>query len=58
VAEQVADPLGVPHVGLAAGDRLDVVGVADDQLEVALEDRVDRLPVDPGALHCDVRHAL
>jgi len=28
-----------------------VVGVADDQLEVSLEFRVHRFPVDPGTLH-------
>src|SRR5436305_8538641 len=32
-----------------------VVRVADDQLEAALEDGVDRLPLHPGALHADVR---
>jgi hypothetical protein len=34
------------------------MGVGDDQLEVAFQDGMDRLPVNPGALHADMRHAL
>src|SRR3954464_8163371 len=34
---------------------LDVMGVGDDQLEVAFQDRMDRLPINPGALHADMR---
>src|SRR3954466_15021197 len=37
---------------------LDVMGVGDDQLEVAFQDGMDRLPVNPGALQADIRHAL
>lgn len=58
MAKQVRDPFRVLHIGLATGDGLDVVRVADGQVEVILQDRVDRLPVDPGALHCDVRYAF
>src|SRR3954468_7805206 len=36
--------------------RLDVVGIGHDQGEMPFQDRVDRLPVDPGALHADVGH--
>ena len=56
VAHQVGDPFGILHVGLAPRHRLDVVGIGDDQGEMPFQDRVDRLPVDPGALHADVGH--
>jgi hypothetical protein len=36
---------------------LDVMGVGDDQLEVAFQDGMDRLSVNPGALHADMRDA-
>jgi hypothetical protein len=58
MADQPGGPLGVLHVGLAPGHVLDVVGVADDQLEVPLERGVDRLPADAGALHADVGDAV
>ncbi|MHB8460407.1 MAG: hypothetical protein ACYDAK_11375 [Candidatus Limnocylindrales bacterium] len=50
MAEQVGDPLGIPDVGLAAGDGLDVGRVDDEELEGVLEDVVDRLPERTGAL--------
>src|SRR3954471_22746245 len=31
------------------------MGVGDDQLELAFQDGMDRLPVNPGALHADMR---
>ena len=34
------------------------MGVGDDQLEVAFQDGMDRLPVNPGTLHADMRHAV
>src|SRR3712207_9103272 len=43
---------------LAARYRPDVVGVADDQGEGALQGGVDGLPVDAGPLHPDVRDPL
>jgi hypothetical protein len=58
VPDQVGDPLGVLHVRLAARHRLDVVRIADDQLEVPLQGGVDGLPVDAGPLHADVGHPL
>jgi hypothetical protein len=58
VAKQVRNPFRILDIGLATWDGLDVVGVADGQVEVILQDRVDRLPVDAGALHRDVRHAF
>src|SRR5215218_5513424 len=37
VLEQLAEPLGVLHVGLAPGHVLDVLGVDEQQLEIVLE---------------------
>src|SRR5262249_29219336 len=37
VAQEVCDPLGVFDVGLSAGHGLEVLGVDDEQLELALE---------------------
>ena len=54
--DQIGDPLGVLHIGLAARHVTDMPGVADDQLETPLEDSIDRAPVNAGALHPDVRH--
>jgi hypothetical protein len=34
------------------------MGVGDDRLEVAFQHPMDRLPVNPGALHADMRHAV
>ena len=58
VADQLGDPLGVLHVGLAAGHVLDVVGVADDQADVAFQHGIHRLPADAGAFHADVGGAV
>ena len=58
MAHQVGGPLGILDVGLAPRHGLDVMGVGDDQLEVAFQDGMDRLPVNPGALHADMRHAV
>ena len=57
VSNQIGDPLGILHIGLAPRHVADVPGVADDQLEMPLEDGVDRAPVDARALHPDVRHS-
>jgi len=43
VADQIGDPLGILDVGLAPRHRLDVMGVGDDQFEVTLQHRMDRL---------------
>jgi hypothetical protein len=58
VAQEVGDPFGIAHVGLAAGDRLDVSRVGDHEREVALEHVVDGLREGAGALHRDVGNAL
>jgi hypothetical protein len=57
VPNQISDPLGILHIGLAPRHVADVPGVPDDQLEMPLENGVDRAPVDARALHPDVRHA-
>ena len=57
VAHQVSNPFGIRHVSLAPWHRLDVVGIGNDQGEEPFEDGVDRLPIDAGALHPDMRHA-
>ena len=55
---QLAEPLRVRDVGLAAGHVLDVARVAERQLEVVFEQLPDRLPVDAGGLHRDVRDLM
>ena len=57
VPHQIGDPLGILHVGLAPRHVADVPGVADDQLEMPLQDGIDRAPVDARALHPNVRHS-
>jgi hypothetical protein len=59
VLEELGEPGGVAHVGLAPGQDPDVPGVDEQELEAALLEGVpDRLPVLPGRLHHDVGHAL
>jgi len=58
VADQLRNPLGVFHIGLAARHVLDVVGVAHDQVEVPLQHGVNRLPVNTRAFHADVSDAM
>jgi hypothetical protein len=57
VLEQLAEPLGGLHVGPAAGHVLDVLGVHEPELEVVLEQVLDRLPIAAGGLHRHVRYA-
>jgi hypothetical protein len=47
VLQQFGQPGGVLDVGLAAGDLLDVVGIDQEDLQVAFQQVEDRLPVDP-----------
>jgi hypothetical protein len=56
VPNQIGDPLGILHIGLAPRHVADVPGVADDQLEMPLQDGIDRAPIDARALHPNVRH--
>ena len=55
--EQLAQPLCVRGVSLAARDVLDVRSVAEDQLELVLEHVPNRLPVHPRRLHRDMGDA-
>ena len=55
---ELAQPLTVLDIALAARHVLDVAGVDEQDLDPAgLEDVVDRDPVDPGRFHGDARHA-
>ena len=56
VADQIGDPLGILHIGLATRHVADVPGVADDEVEMPFQHGIDRAPVDAGALHADLRH--
>jgi hypothetical protein len=58
VAQEVGNPLCVLHVGLAAWHVLDVVRIGDDQDERAMQQVVHRPPIDAGAFHRDMSHAL
>jgi hypothetical protein len=53
VLDELGDPRGVGHVGLAPGDVAKVPGVEQPALEGFFEQVVDRAPVDPGRLHPD-----
>src|SRR3974390_2568769 len=57
VPNQIGDPLGILHIGLAPRHVAHVPCVADDQLEMPFEGGVDRAPVDARALHPDVCHS-
>jgi hypothetical protein len=49
---QILQPLAVLHVGLTAGNVLDVFGVDQANTDAGLfQDLVGRKPVDPGRLH-------
>lgn len=52
--QQLGQPLGILHVSLAPGHVLDPLGIADDDGERVLQDRMHWAPVDPGALHPDM----
>jgi hypothetical protein len=56
VLDQLAAPLGVLDVALAAGHVTQVTGVVEPALELVFEQVVDRAPVDAGGLHPDDRH--
>ena len=56
VPNQIGDPLGILHVGLAPWHVADVPSVADDQVEMPFQHGIDRPPVDAGTLHADMRH--
>ena len=51
VLGQLADPLGVAHVGLAPRHVAHVAGVQEPAIELLFEQVQDRLPIDAGGLH-------
>src|SRR5208337_4539497 len=56
MADQIGDPLGILHIGLATRHVPDMPGVADDEVEMPFQHGIDRAPVNAGALHADLRH--
>ena len=58
MADQIGDPLGVLHIGLATRHVTDMPGVADDEVEMPFQHGIDRAPVNAGALHADLRHPM
>ena len=56
MADQIGDPLGILHIGLATRHVTDMPGVADDEVETPFQHSIDRAPVNAGALHADLRH--
>jgi hypothetical protein len=58
VGEQVGDPHGIVHVGLATRHVADVLGVLEHELEIGFQRVPDRLPAHPGRLHGDVGAAV
>ena len=57
MADQIGDPLGILHIGLATRHVTDMPGVADDEVEMPFQHGIDRAPVNAGALHADLRYA-
>jgi len=58
VRQQVRDPGGIVHVGLASGDVTDVLGVGEHQLKVLFQQMPHRLPVHPRGFHRHMGHAV
>ena len=56
VLQQLGNPRAVLHVRFPTGHMLEVLGVDEQHGEPILQHVEDRLPVDPRALHRDVRH--
>jgi hypothetical protein len=56
VLDQLVDPGGIGHVGLAAGHVTQVGGVEQPTLDLTLEQLPDRLPLAAGRLHPDPGH--
>ena len=56
MADQIGDPLGILHIGLATRHVPDMPGVADDEVEMPFQHGIDRAPVNAGAFHADLRH--
>ena len=58
VFEQLRDPHRVRHIGLAARNVPQVLGVDHPHREMVLQHVVDRLPINTGGFHPDQRHLL
>jgi hypothetical protein len=58
VGQQLGQPLTVPRIRLSAWDILYLIGVGQDQMEMAFQNLPDRLPVHAGRLHRQMRHFL
>jgi hypothetical protein len=58
VLDQLADPLGIGDVGLAAGHVAQVAGIQQPARQRVLQHVVDAPPVHPGRLHADQAHLL
>jgi len=54
VREQVCNPHGIVHVGLAARYAADLQGVGEDEVKLPVQHVADRLPVNAGRLHGDM----
>ena len=58
VPQQVRRPLAIPHIGLAPGHLVHVLGIDQQQRETVLQQIPERLPVDARALERHVGDAL
>jgi len=56
--QELTQPGGVRDIGLAARHLLDVTRIDKQTVELILEDRPDRLPIDAGRLHRHLRHPV
>ena len=53
--QQLRDPLGVAHIGLATRHRFQMLRVDHHQLHLPFQYVIDRLPVHPGRFHRHLR---
>src|SRR5258708_5907910 len=51
MAEQVRDPFRILHIGLTPWNLLDMLRIRHHNLQASFQNRVDRLPIHPRALH-------
>src|SRR5713101_2815313 len=51
MAEQVRDPFRILHIGLTPWNLLDMLRIRHHNLQPSFQNRVDRLPIHPRALH-------
>jgi hypothetical protein len=48
VLQQISNPLGVAHIGLAPRNRFDVLRIDDEERKGVRQQVLDRLPIHPG----------